>query len=84
MVATAQFIDSSTLPGFGAEAIVPDTALAKTSREIYVGVGGDIVADFADGSQVTLVGVPSGSRLPYRVTNIVASGTTATNLVGIH
>ena len=71
-------------PGIGAEAITPGTSLTNVSREIYVGVGGNIVVDFVNGSQVTLTAVPTGSRLPYRITNVVSAGTTASSLVAIY
>lgn len=52
-------------------------------RSIYVGGGGDVVAEFADGSSVTFAGVGSGSVLPIRPVRVKAA-TTATSVVAIY
>jgi hypothetical protein len=89
MPATDTFSTTSaalTSPAEHAFAITPhdSNSLSFVTREMYVGSGGDVVAVFAGGEEVTLSGVPSGSRLPYRVTQVKATGTTATALVGLY
>ena len=66
-------------------AITPsDSALlVENTRAIYVGSGGDIAALMLSGANVLLSAVPSGSILPLRLTKIMASGTTADNIVGL-
>lgn len=66
----------------GAKAITPGTAIGFDTRAIYVGVSGDIVAVMADGSQATFKSVPIG-LFPLSISNVVASGTTATDLVAL-
>ncbi len=75
-----------TTPAEHAFAITPhDTnELEYVTRELYAGSGGTIVAVLKNGDEVTLASVPSGARLPYRIRQIKATGTTATNLVGLY
>ena len=43
------------------------TALSQTTRALWVGTGGDVVAQMAGGNTVTFGGVQDGSLLPIRV-----------------
>lgn len=73
-------------PLFRGFAITPadSTDLAFVTRAIWVGTGGDVAFQFADGSAVTLRSVPSGTMLPVRAARVMANGTTASNLVGLY
>lgn len=55
------------------------------ARALYVGGGGDVALRAVNSSTttVTLVGVPSGTILPIRVTRVMAA-TTATNIVALY
>ena len=54
-------------------------------RAIYVGVGGDIAMRLVgDGADITWVGVPTGAVLPVRPLYIRATGTSATNIIGLY
>lgn len=66
-------------------AITPhdSNALAVTPRAIYVGGAGNITFTGLDGVDVTLVAVPVGTLLPIMPSLVKATGTTATNLVGL-
>ena len=77
---------SGISPASGAEAVTPhDTnELVKISREIYIGGTGNIAVVMKDGSEATFVNVPAGSRLPYRVKQVKATNTTATNIVSVY
>lgn len=56
--------------------------LTDTSRALYVGTGGNLAVILAHNTApVTLVGVPSGVILPIRVKRIMATNTTASNIV---
>ena len=68
-----------------AEAVTTsDTAeLARVTRALYVGGAGNIAVVMADRTTVTFAGVPAGTVLPIRVRQVRATGTTATNLVGL-
>lgn len=71
-----------TSPAFSAFTIgtaAYGSALAQTTRGLYVGTGGTVVATMADGAVVTFANVPDGAILPFRVRTIG----TATNAAGI-
>tara|TARA_R100000365_G_C2737740_1_gene66802 strand:+ start:451 stop:717 length:267 start_codon:yes stop_codon:yes gene_type:complete len=60
-----------------------DADLAYVTRGLYVGGAGNLVVRPADGGgDVTFVGVPAGTTLPIRVTQVRAA-TTATGIVGL-
>lgn len=75
---------SLTSPPESAAALLPDDAaeLACATRAVYVGGGGDLAVRMLGGSLVTLGAVPAGSLLPLRLRAVLATGTTATGLVG--
>ncbi|MFK7793143.1 MAG: hypothetical protein AB8B88_10795 [Devosiaceae bacterium] len=75
-------LESPASDGF---AITPTDGvdLATVTRAIYVGGAGDVTVMMKSGASVTLVGVPEGAVLPLRVVQVPATGTTATNLVGL-
>jgi len=73
-------------PAGDAEVVTPhDTNnLAKTSRALYVGVGGDVSVEMAQtGSAIVFTGVLAGTVLPIRITRVNATATTATNMVAL-
>lgn len=76
---------SLTSPPGEAVAIVPDDGgdLACVTRAVYVGGGGDLRVRMQGGAEVTLAAVPAGAMLPLRVARVLATGTTATGLVGL-
>ena len=73
-------------PPRGAAAVTPsDSAdLAITSRGIYIGVGGDVVLTTVYGQTVTFKAVPQGIILPVCASRILATGTTATNMLALY
>lgn len=72
-------------PANNAAAITPsDTEeLTYAIRAIYVGGIGDITLVTLGGDTVTFVDVPGGTVLPVSAKQVLASGTDATNLVGL-
>jgi hypothetical protein len=74
------------IPAEEYSAITPSDAanLAKPTRGLYVGVSGDLVVDSLDGNQVTFVALAAGQLHPIRCTRVYATGTTATDIVGIY
>jgi hypothetical protein len=59
------------------------TLLSETTRGIYVGSGGSIAALMLSGTSVTFADVPAGTTLPVRLTKIMATGTTAGDIVAL-
>ncbi len=53
-------------------------------RQLYVGTAGNVVLIAMDDSvAVTFVSVPAGTVLPVRARQVLATGTTANNIVGL-
>lgn len=57
--------------------------LSETTRGLYVGAAGDITALMLSGANVTFSDVPAGTILPVRLTKIMATGTTASDIVAL-
>lgn len=74
-----------TSPAIAAEVITPadGVALAHVPRALYVGGAGDLRVMMRAGNVVTLAGVQAGMVYPLRVVQVMATGTTATGLVGL-
>lgn len=53
-------------------------------RALYVGSGGDLVAISPLGSQVTFVGVPTGTVLPIQAIRVNSTSTTAASIVALY
>ena len=66
-------------------AVTPNdsTDLTVTSA-LYVGSGGDVKVDFVETGTVTFSNVADRSFLPIIVTKVYATGTTASNIIGIY
>ena len=77
-------VQTDERPSASAAAITPSdtTALSGTTRGIYVGVSGTVVA-LIGGTAVTFVGVPAGTILPVQATRVNATGTNAASLVAL-
>lgn len=72
-------------PAREAVAVTPDDAadLGNTSRSIYVGSTGDIAVHMVgESSSVVFKSVPVGI-LPIRVDRVLATGTTASDIVAL-
>lgn len=61
-----------------------DTDLAISTRGIYVGVSGDLKVDTVGGSTVVFVNLAAGVIHPIRAKRVHATGTDATNIVGVY
>ncbi len=81
-----RFYDGLTTPVRSAAAVTPSDAtdLAYTTKGIYIGGSGNIVVNMADsGAPVTFTELQVGTVYPFRVTRVLATGTTATNIVAL-
>lgn len=74
-----------TSPPERAVAIAPDddTPLTHVTRALFVGTGGDVAVVMTGSGSVILANVPSGTLLPIRVERVLATGTSAGNIVGL-
>ncbi|TNM66393.1 spike base protein, RCAP_Rcc01079 family [Aliirhizobium smilacinae] len=76
---------SLSSPASAGMAVTPSdtTALSVSSRAIYIGSGGTLAIRMISGDDLTFIGVPSGSFLPIRVSQVHATGTTASAIVAL-
>jgi len=79
------FQEGLTSPASGAAPITPDdmTELSFTTRAIFVGSGGNVTLRLARGDTVTLMNMQAGVVYPLRVDQVLATGTTAGNLIAL-
>lgn len=81
---------ANTTPGLDAPAsdgfaVTPNdsTDLLQTTRALFVGTTGNLALVLASGAALSFANVASGTVLPLRVRRIKATGTTATDIVGL-
>lgn len=74
-----------TSPAEGGAAVTPSDSedLPTASRALYIGGAGNVAVVTVGGDTVTFVGLASASILPVRVARVLATGTTATNIVAL-
>jgi hypothetical protein len=72
-------------PAVTAFAVTPhDTnELTEFCRSLYVGGAGNLAVTTAEGDVVTFVAVPVGTIIPVRCSHVMATNTTATNIVAL-
>ena len=78
---------SPTFPMYpgGATSVTPsNTNNLPTPSIIYVGTGGNVKVTTAQGDEVTFLGLLAGMVIPVQVLRVWATGTTASNLLGIY
>jgi hypothetical protein len=75
-------LESPARDGF---AITPSDSddLPEVTRALYVGAEGTVAVALASGASVTLEGVSAGTLLPLRVSRVLATGTTASAIIGL-
>lgn len=83
--AFATFTNGLESPPTRAYAVVPNDAneLPFVTRAINVGLSGDVAVVTADGDNAILH-IVAGIAFPIRARRVLASGTTATGIVGLH
>jgi len=81
----SQFPADFTMQPGDAFAITPndENLLAQTTRFIYAGGAGALKVKTISGAEVTFVAVPVGTILPVRAVKVFATGTVASNLIGL-
>lgn len=74
---------ANTDPAFGAYAVTPHDTNANAARALYIGVSGDVaVVTRGRTTSVVFKSVPVGI-LPVQVSKVLATGTTATDILGL-
>ena len=70
-------------PARNAAAVTPsdEDEFSFFTRAIYVGGAGDLAVLTMGGQTVTFAAIPVGSLLPVRAKKVLATGTTATDIV---
>jgi len=57
--------------------------LSETTRAVYVGSAGSLAVQLASGAVITFAGVSSGTMLPVRASKVMATGTSAADILGL-
>ena len=57
--------------------------LGATYEALYIGVGGDVVVTMVGTGNFTFKNVASGQLLPIRITHVIHTNTTATNMIAL-
>ena len=75
--------DDLTSPASDGAAVTPsDTvALPVASKRLWIGGAGNVTIVTIAGTTLTYTGVPAGTYLHVRASQVKATGTTATNIV---
>ena len=73
-------------PASGMITVTPSdgTDLSVMPRALMVGVAGDLAVVMKDGTTGTLPALQPGVPYPVRVSRVLATGTTATGIVGLY
>jgi len=74
----------ATVAAHGAIAVVKsDSTTFPVTRGLYIGGTGDVAVLTADGQTITFSAVPVGI-FPIQVTQVLSTGTTATNIIALY
>lgn len=69
---------------YGAVAVTAsDSTVIPTTRALYIGTAGNLAVKMADGSLPTFSSVAAGV-FPIQVTQVLSTGTTASNIVALY
>lgn len=81
---TSAFINKDLGPiGGGIAAVTPsDATTYDPPIRIYVGGAGNVAVTFPDASTAVLTGIATGVWHPMVVSKVLATGTTATTIIG--
>ncbi len=77
--------ETLTAPATAAEALMPSDTVPLTfvTRALYVGQGGDVTLRLRSDDVVVLRNLQAGVIYPLRIVQVMATGTTAADLVGL-
>lgn len=86
-MAAAEVARNPDSPYGGAAAVAPNDGAdlaVKPTRGLFIGGAGNLKVTMEDGSTPTFTGVVAGSVLRLKVVRVWATGTTATNILGLY
>jgi hypothetical protein len=66
----------------GGEAVTASDSTQARYVGLYVGTGGNVAVTTGLGAALTFSNVPAGAIIPMVITQVKATGTTASNIVG--
>lgn len=80
------FSSSPNASGVDASAVTTSDSvpLAKLTRWLWIGGAGNVAVKFPNGDSVTFMGATAGTQLQLCVSYVLATGTTATNIVAVY
>lgn len=80
------YVENQADPKNGIFSVTPNdsTDLEYTGVVLYIGTGGDVKVDASLAGTETFKNLPDGSILPVKVDRVYASGTTATDIIGLY
>jgi hypothetical protein len=74
-----------SLSAYSAQAVTPsDSADIKLTRGLYIGGAGNIAVNMGDGTSVTFTAPAVGVVHNLQVSRVLATGTTATNIIALY
>jgi hypothetical protein len=65
-----------------AYSVTPSDATTQRAAALFVGGAGNVAVKTEDGTTLTFTNVQAGSILPVRVSQVLATNTTATTITG--
>jgi len=76
---------NATHPARFALAVTPSdsTDMTLSARALYIGGAGNLAVITDGGNTVTFTGISAGSILPVAIARVLATGTTATNILAL-
>jgi hypothetical protein len=77
--------NDSTAPFINAVAVTPgDATNIMETDSLYIGGAGAVAVRMEGGSNATFAAVPAGTTLNVRANRVLATGTTATNILALY
>jgi hypothetical protein len=79
------FPQSAISPARSAFAIVPNDGadLAAATKSLFIGTAGNVAVKTRDGDLVTFKNVASGQQIDIDAARVLATGTTAADIIGL-
>lgn len=75
---------NATVAAHGAASVtLSDSAEIPVTRSLFIGVGGNVQVQMADGQTVIFKNTNTGSILPVQVTKVFTTNTTATDIIAL-